>query len=164
VRTLDRLHVQVADTYTHTRQALRGRPPSDATRIRSVPSFSMIVQYWLLASGHARREHRPVRLYWLRQKVCVCVLRSHRTRCQRQPRKKHRPRNHKKGARAVGTYLALKEQKPLLSKGQSTASCCIAGEDTRRRGGGGEQHRAHSPAVLPASTSSTTTLDSNNIP
>lgn len=40
----------------------------------SLPSFSRIVAYCEFASGHDVRLHRPVRLYLLRQKVCVAVF------------------------------------------------------------------------------------------
>ena len=38
------------------------------------PSSSLMVAYCELARGHAVRLHRPVRLYSLRQKVCVVVF------------------------------------------------------------------------------------------
>lgn len=44
------------------------------TVLPSSPFSSLMVAYWLLASGQEERLHSPVRLYSLRQKFCVFVL------------------------------------------------------------------------------------------
>lgn len=72
-----------------------------------IPFSSRTVAYWLLASGHDTRVHKPVKLYSCRQKFRVSVL-------IRTKQMKNVSAHFWLKLEIVHTYLTLCEQNDLL--------------------------------------------------
>ena len=79
MRTLDRLHVEVQNTWTKTppnRSCISIKPFFGLLAMMPLcsPSFSRTVAYLEFAKGHDWRLQKPVALYSFLQKFCVAVL------------------------------------------------------------------------------------------
>ena len=116
MRTLDRLHVEVQNTWTRTP---RNRPcisivplfvPLAMMPLCS-PSFSRTVAYLEFAKGHDWRLQKPVALYSFLQKFCVAVLSKQAQLGQ--------------NFGYIFSYLTLYEQNCWFITDQITSSLCI---------------------------------------